>query len=247
VDGGSLDITGTTLTGGKTSGRGGAIQVANSGSLTLNASALLGNEAQSFGGAISISSTAGSVSITDSVITANTAMSGGGGIRNDKAGVTVGNTIWAKNVSVSNRHDVFATGTGTFISLGNNMLTENSSSTPGFNGDFVGAVNYVVTSIADTINHKDDAVALSVREAVDSANSTTGAEEIWLPAWDFALTLKRNGQQYDTTAEYGDLDVDDSLTIRGINGETSVDWHTSMPADKVFELLGDYDNDGFTD
>jgi hypothetical protein len=44
--------------------------------------------------------------------------------------------------------------------------------------------------------------------------------------------------------EHGDLEVSDSLVIRGIANATSVTWEPGLPDDRTFELLGDYDGNG---
>lgn len=116
----------------------------------------------------------------------------------------------------------------------------------GVNGDHIGTPDYVVTSVADEIEPLNDDYAFSVREAVMDANGTAGAEEIWLPARSFALTIDRGTNPTDTTAAYGDLDISDSLTIRGVNGATNVAWRTGV-VDKVFELLGDYNGNRIVD
>jgi hypothetical protein len=142
--------------------------------------------------------------------------------------------------------------------MGHNRLTTAGT---GFNaaGDAVGSVDYVVTGIADTFNTGvagNDTYVRSVREAVHTANITAGDHEIWLPAWKFMLTLDR-GNIYtdllesgtDTSAMYGDLDIDETLTLLGIDGsnaKTSVAWHPEAAADAVFDLLGDYNGDGVT-
>ena len=113
-------------------------------------------------------------------------------------------------------------------------------------GDHLGSVNYVVTSVADTFNHADDNEALSIREAVDLANQASGTQEIWLPAWHFTLTLDRGSHVTDTDVAYGDVDVKDSLKIRGVSARTSVDWKAGV-VDKVFELAGDANVPGEAD
>lgn len=45
---------------------------------------------------------------------------------------------------------------------------------------------------------------------------------------------------------FGDLDISDSLVIRGVNGLTSVAWKPGV-VDEVFDLLGDYNDDGQAD
>jgi hypothetical protein len=52
----------------------------------------------------------------------------------------------------------------------------------------------------------------------------------------------------ETEVSQGDLEIKDSLTIRGVGGPksaaTSVAWRAGAMADKTFELLGDYNDDG---
>jgi hypothetical protein len=125
--------------------------------------------------------------------------------------------------------------------------------------DHVGPVDYVVTGVADTYDGTTDNVVMSLRDAIHQANITAGAQEIWLPAWEFMLTrdeptYDNNGTDpTDMSVSFGDLDVGQdinianpggSLTIRGVNGLTNVAWRLGEPADEVFQLLGDYDNDG---
>ena len=59
------------------------------------------------------------------------------------------------------------------------------------------------------------------------------------------MTIRRTGST-DTTVQEGDLDITDSLTIRGVLNQTVVTWHPQID-DKTFELLGDYDGNGVVD
>jgi hypothetical protein len=90
---------------------------------------------------------------------------------------------------------------------------------------------------------------MSVRDAIHQANITAGAQEIWLPAWKFMLTRERTvvSNMPEMAVEQGDIEVSDSLTIRGVSGSTAVAWRTGAAVDKVFQLLGDYNNDGIID
>jgi hypothetical protein len=100
---------------------------------------------------------------------------------------------------------------------------------------------------------------MSVRDAIHQANVTAGPQEIWLPAWSFILTRDRatyGTGTTDTSVAFGDLDIgrdelsdgiDGSLTIRGINGRTSIEWAEGLPNDEVFDFLGDYNDDGFVE
>jgi hypothetical protein len=93
---------------------------------------------------------------------------------------------------------------------------------------------------------------MTLRDAINLANEQDAGDpgvnqEIWLPAWKFVLRIERDGEQVDIEPSYGDLDVKDSLTIRGVSGSTSVGWRSGSAIDKVFELVGDYNNDLVSD
>jgi len=110
-------------------------------------------------------------------------------------------------------------------------------------GDHLGTPQYVVTSVLDTFDHTDDNQSLSLREAVDLANQAVGTQEIWLPAWNFVLTLDRGSLTSDVDTAFGDLDIKESLIVRGVADQTSVAWKPGI-VDAVFELLGDCSRDG---
>ena len=87
---------------------------------------------------------------------------------------------------------------------------------------------------------------LSLRDAIHLANITAGTQEIWLPAWEFILI--RNRLSNDALdVEYGDLEIVDSVIIRGVDNFTRVTWSPTAAADKGFELIGDYIGDGDVD
>jgi hypothetical protein len=160
------------------------------------------------------------------------------------------NSIVAKNTAAQvSGKDVLGQNGRSFTSGGNNRLTSGGNGfTNGLNGDYIGAVDYVITDLADSFNHTNDATVLSTREAIDTANTTAGTQEIWMPAWRLMLTRARNfaTQLTDTDVTFGDLDIKDSLVIRGITGPSSVHWKSGV-TDAVFELLGDYNGNGTVD
>jgi hypothetical protein len=195
--------------------------------------------------------------ITDSVITNNHSASFTGGVylgggTGQVGTVTVKGSIVAGNSALQSADVDISTADPTnrpFDSDGNNRLGNGAAGfQQGTNGDHIGNVNYIVTGIADTYNHTDDATVMSTLEAIDLANTTPGAQEIWLPAWNFQLTIDRNWVTHptDTNVEYGDLDIKQSLIIRGVTGSTSVTWRVGAAADAVFDLLGDYNGDGMS-
>jgi hypothetical protein len=242
-----LSLSRLTLTGGNAATNGGAILVGADASLFVDQTAFVENRTNAGGGAIAILSTAGTVTITSSVFTANTASAGGGAVRNEKPGVVLNSTIVANNTGPVNLQGLINVGGGSYASLGNMRFSEISSTTPELIGEFLAPVNHLVTSVVDAVHDLPDRATMTLRDAIKLANDVAGAEEIWLPNWEFLLSLVRNGQATDTSVAYGDLDIEDSLTIRGIYLATRVAWRVGAPQDRIFELLGDFNNELVTD
>ncbi len=200
--------------------------------------------------------------ITRSVISNNSADYAGGGIFLAASGsgpfgtVEVGETIIAGNAANGGAEENLLTQNHTlrqFTTLGGNLLQITSSNqgfTDGVSGDHFGVPDYVVSTTADTYDHSDNEHGLSIREAVDLANGTTATDEVvWLPAWNFVLTRDRarfgGGSATDTDAAFGDIDIKEDMTIRGVensalNTITNVAWRADLPSDEVFKVLGDY-------
>ncbi len=255
-NGATLNLSNATLTGGGGAGPG-AIVVRGGGQLNLDRAALVNNHATGgAGGAINIVN-GGGAAISNSVITGNSGTFGGGIFVNELAGVvSLANTVVANNTATNGGNDgddlfskTVGGNVGEFTSLWNNRITNLIATvgiTNGVNGDYMGAADYVVTSIVDTFSDADNAYSLSVREAINLANTNPG-DEIWLPAWTFFLTIARPTTALtDTDVAFGDLDIHQSLTLRGIAGPTSVEWRAGAVADAVFDLIGDYNGDGIT-
>ncbi len=196
----------------------------------------------------------GGLTIDDriSVITVNSADREGGGAHLEAG---TGGTVMLKTTVIANNSDSegnttpdIIVGAGrTLDSQGYNRFT----SAAGFTlhrTDYIGSVDYVVTSVADTYDGSADPINMSLRDAIHQANITAGTQEIWLPAWDFVLTRERttSAGSIEMDISQGDLEITDSLTIRGITGATSVAWRQGAVADDVFELIGDYNNNGIT-
>jgi hypothetical protein len=263
---GVLNLSRVTLTlgqAGKTNAEhnGGAVRVQNGGELNLDLSAIVGNVTgrSGDGGAIYFDAT-GKGSILNSVITVNEALGDTGGVYLKSAAVadatktvTVANSIIARNIA-SFGYDVYAGTNRTFTSgvnggPGNNRLGNAATGfTHDVNGDYIGTADYIVTTVADTYDGSNDPASMSVRDSIHRANSTAGAQEIWLPAWKFVLNRDRATYGVgttDTSVEFGDLEVDDSITIRGVAGLTGFIWRADV-VDAVLELLGDYDDVGTT-
>jgi hypothetical protein len=280
-NGATLNIDRVTLTGGHLestateNASGGAIKTYAGTTLNVSNSAFVDNHVDlapgspkfAVGGAVSVY---GNASFASSVFVNNSADTTGGAIfANPTAGtVTVASSIFAQNVSTSYQNVRWGS---TVTTLGGNLADADGSiavfdETLATDPDVVMAPSgshYLVTSVADTFDHSNDSYSLSLREAVDLANDDSGASEVWLPAWDFALTRagsfpSNEGAAFGGTLQqsvheriqYGDIDVLGALTLRGVAGLTSVDWAAHVQAtwptgtvDKVFELIGDYDDD----
>jgi hypothetical protein len=257
-----------TITGGKAPNdstpaylsHGGGVFVQDGASLNLVNSAVVGNKttnSQALGGGIFYTQQGGG-SITNSVITNNSSASyvGGvylGGSSGQFAPVNVTGSIIAKNTAPNSfGKDVGAEASGRdFTSFGNNRVELNNPTDVGFiaASDYAGSVDYVVTGVADTYDGSSDPVVMSLRDAINLANTNSGTQEIWLPAWTFVLTLQRitAANQIEMNVWEGDLEIGESLTIRGVGTATSVAWRPGAAADKIFELLGDFTSDRIVD
>src|SRR5262249_52188195 len=88
----------------------------------------------------------------------------------------------------------------------------------------------------DVVNPADDARVLSLREAINKANATPGADVIRLQAGTYRMRIA--GQFEDANAA-GDFDVRDSLTITGAGAATVIDGGAaSLSRDRLFDVLG---------
>jgi hypothetical protein len=254
-----LRLSGMTVANGASTQSGQVAVAANGATFEILDSAIVNHTAYASGSAILISSAHLVVSRSVFTNNDNTSILGGTaiwltGTTAAPASVEVGESIFALNAQPTynggtTHYAIRLSGTVTKINHGKNLYDYAGGgffdTTPGVD-DYLGTPNYVVTSAADTFNHADDLEALSLREAIDLANNATAPAEVWLPAWRFTLTLDRGANASDTDVAFGDLDVKNSVTIRGVQGRTSVAWMAGV-VDKVFDLLGDYNNDGEAD
>jgi hypothetical protein len=254
----SLDLARLTITGGRvSSGSGGGLLVGAGGSLTLDQVAVVDNHVLSGGGGgLSQNNFLGAstVVINRSVFAGNSAdPNGGGAIRtNGNSGsITIGQTVFAKNTATTGPN-LYSTGTMSRVNQGLNLVDSNANdggffTTSGGSPDYIGTVHYVVTSVVDAFNATPINRALTLREAIDSANDNDSTlQEIWLPAWNFVLAIDRGTNATDTNIGYGDLDITDSLKLRGVTGFTSVEWRPGV-IDAIFDLIGDFDGNGLAD
>jgi len=253
-----LKLDRVTLTGGTTSDVGGGIRVASGASLDILDSAFVNLETGNAGGGIHFLGQTGATSgltVRRSVFTNDRALAGPGGAITFIGGaahtITVGESIFALNLAYDDEDveltSVYTQGQGhTKINEGYNLTDDNTSGFFKTNlGDHIGTVNHVVTSLADTYTHTDNDHAVSLREAIDLANmSTENSQVVWMPAWQFVLTLDRGLNATDTSIEYGDLDIKDTLTVRGAGlNKATVRWKPGE-VDAVFDLQGDYTGNG---
>ena len=91
---GNLKLNNTTISGGSTDAWGGGVYVYNQGQLTLTGSTIFGNGATNGGG---IASKLGTVSLTHSTVSGNTAGQYGGGLHSNLATVTLTNSTVSGN------------------------------------------------------------------------------------------------------------------------------------------------------
>ena len=244
-----------------------AVRVLADSSLTVNdgaiANHLVNSPVTAVDGA-AIYSAGGDVTIRRSVFTGNETTTGSGaavavvGGGADAPKVTIGESIFALNDDYNSHPNVyigFSPGPNDLLNEGYNLYDDKSG---GFfdattaAGDHEGTADYVVTTVADTFYHDDNEYSLSLREAVALANDNDNTpEEIWLPAWTYYLT-RRNGDPNaaDHDIEFGDLDIFDTVTIRGA-GASNVQVIQQVAAyqdfDAVFDLVGDFDESTFVD
>ena len=255
--GGTLDVSRLTLTGGVVTASGAGIYVRQNATATLDQVALVDNFAGGMGGSIF---NEGTTTIVNSAVTTSTAgatNAGGGGIFSSSTSTfSMGSTVVINNTAFP-RADLEVNPLATTTSLGNNIIGNTTIRWSAFNQtgtDIQTTADFVVTSVADTFSHANDVHSLSLREAIDLANDSAGST-VLLPAWTFVLTRDRAtygmGSMTDMEVGFGDLDISESLTIRRAGaplaaGVHAVKWRAGLATnDRVFELLGDFDNDGF--
>jgi hypothetical protein len=227
---GVLSVSGVTLTGGDTSGAGGAIYVGNN-SLTANPayltvldSAIVGNRAGANGGAIYNSNGSFAV-VRDTAIVGNYSATRSGAIHSNNVlgSVTIEALTLASNTVGVGGFSPNISSYGTVKNQGNNVVDNNVVEsggavrfTNGVLGDIVASSpSYVVTSVADIVNASDNSYSLSLREAVNLIGSGAGA--IWVPAWTHRLTL--TGTEGSGT---NDIDIAGDVVIVGAGAGLSI-------------------------
>ncbi|MEI6684524.1 MAG: choice-of-anchor Q domain-containing protein, partial [Planctomycetota bacterium] len=158
--GGNLSISGVTVSGAQTTGKGGAFN--NAGTLTVSNSTISGNTADTGGGGIFNN---GTLTVTNSTLSGNSAVYGGG-ISNNST-LTVFNCTLSSNIASSIGGGILNSGNG-ILTLTSSTLSDNSAaalfnsvsggggifnSSAGFIG--VGIVNITNTIIANSTSGGD--------------------------------------------------------------------------------------------
>ena len=237
-----------------------AVRVLANSSVTITDSAIVNHEVTSpvlpVDGA-SVYVAGGDVTIRRSVFTGNTTTTGsgaavavvGGGV--DAPVITIGQSIFALNDDSNSHPNVYVGVAVVRTDEGDNLYDDESG---GFFNvtqnatNHLGTPHYVVTTLQDTFNHCDDHEALSIREAVDLANVDINLEEeIWLPAWDFVLTKTGFNPMSSIDTTIKDIDVVGGLVVRGIDSQTTIQWHPAVIDEAIFALVGDTEPDDDND
>ena len=172
--GGTLTITGSTLSGNTLTGSAHGGAVWNAGALTVSNTTISGNSTGLQGGGI-YSNSSFAVSIGSSTIYDNDSQQGGGIAVLGTGSVEIQNTIIAGNTATSSNADV----SGVFTSQGHNLIGDIGSATGftnGVNGDQVGgAGNPVIDprlgALADNDGPTQTHAPLSDSPAIDAGDN----------------------------------------------------------------------------
>ena len=156
-NGGTVAITGSTLTGNNstysgTDDGGGAIFNNGSGAITVNSTTVSGNDSGAAGGGIF--SNGGTVNVNASTLSGNMAATGGGGITNLGGTLNLTNTTLANNSAVASGGGVLTSGGG----LVNAINATLSGNIAGASGGGIANLGSTVT-LTNTIALGNDAAA----------------------------------------------------------------------------------------
>ena len=95
-------------------------------------------------------------------------------------------------------------------------------------------VNTTLDTVAVNLkNGKDATGQISLRSAIQAADSRGGSNTIILPSGTFTLTIAGAGEDASAT---GDLDITRNLTIKGKNSASTIIDGNNL--DRVFQILG---------
>lgn len=131
LNGGTVTLNGSTVTG-NTTGEDGGGGIYNDGTVTLNGSTVTGNTGGIFGGG-GISNNSGTVTLNGSTVTGNTAaglagrFGGGGGILNFAGTVTLNGSTISGNTTGGDGGGINNTSTGTVTMSGTSTVHDNTA------------------------------------------------------------------------------------------------------------------------
>ena len=95
-------------------------------------------------------------------------------------------------------------------------------------------VNTTLDTVAVNLKNGKDATGhISLRSAIQAADSRGGSNTIILPSGTFTLTIAGAGEDASAT---GDLDITRNLTIKGKNSASTIIDGNNL--DRVFQVLG---------
>ncbi len=150
ASGGDVSIDGLNLTGGRVpSDAGGAIRFLSNGTLSITSSTLSGNTAANGGGVYSGAS--GKIEITDSSISGNTALYGAaGGIQNVNGNITVTSSVVDRNQALNSGGGILNRYGA--ITITDSQVTDNQVTYPGYQGGGISSGEGNLTITGSTIS-----------------------------------------------------------------------------------------------
>lgn len=171
LDGASLSLIDSKLTGNKAGGDGGAIDMYGVGSVTITRSTISGNVAGSNGGAIYVFDS-GSIDISDSTLSGNTSTgtgSGGGAIyfwgTTTGSGFNVTNSTFSGNSTAASGGAIVLNVFSGVATIRNSTLTGNTSGTSSVTAGYGGGA----------ISQRSGAGVLTLVSTVVTGNTSNGA------------------------------------------------------------------------
>ena len=176
ASGGNLSISGTTISGAKTTGNGGGFR--NLGTLSITNSLISGNSGGNAGGGIY---SRGTVNVSGSTFTSNSA-NYGGGLYNTKwsSSGTVSNSTFSGNTAFRHGGGLFNNGT---LAITNSTISGNTATDSQFGAGLHtnGTVNIANTIIANSTNGLDyfGATTHLISPATASSNLITQSNLAW--------------------------------------------------------------------
>ena len=219
---GIMTVTGSTISGNTSKANGGGFLTRVA--LAVINSTISGNSAALGGGIVNDSPN--NLSLTNSTITNNTALAGGGGgggIMNFNPTASARNTIIAANVGLD--------ASGTFVSLGNNIIGNNASITGfvnGVNGDKVGTeaapLNPGLAPLANNGGPTQTHALLINSPALDAGNNCV-LNNSCFPGVGVPLTLTtdQRGAGFPRAADAADADTTQTVDIGAFEAQASVE------------------------